>query len=368
MIRRSNASRGRNGCAEEHRDPRRPWRRQHAAIEIDDKLDAITADGVEVWNLLTQAGIEAGALLCGVHRTCCVLGRPFGLRHLASNGKQPLLIRDLTDTMYNPASKPYVQHHSGTTLIVDYIERHICGTIDSAHWFSGTPFRFADDRRNVVMMIGEDEYKTEVTLSAFAASTLAPLGYCTKFVHASKENPNNFPGIVEALVDADLALDQRPTSHAARARFAAVRQHWEAGKPMIGIRTASHAFAVRDPAKFKPDAENAVWQDFDPEVWGGHYTNHHKIGPTTRITIAPDAAASPLLAGVDFKDFTTAGTLYKTSPLQPGAMVVLTGELPDAGKEPVAWTYSKNDTVESAFTRHSGIPLISNATISASSC
>ena len=33
----------------------------------------------------------------------CVLGRPFGLRQMAKNGKNVVLMRDMTDTMYNPA-------------------------------------------------------------------------------------------------------------------------------------------------------------------------------------------------------------------------------------------------------------------------
>ena len=41
------------------------------------------------------------------------------------------LIRDLTDTMYNPARPPYVSHEEGTRLVVGYIEKHWCGTVES---------------------------------------------------------------------------------------------------------------------------------------------------------------------------------------------------------------------------------------------
>jgi hypothetical protein len=33
----------------------------------------------------------------------CASGRPFGLRQLARSGKHVVLMRDLTDSMYNPA-------------------------------------------------------------------------------------------------------------------------------------------------------------------------------------------------------------------------------------------------------------------------
>ena len=57
-------------------------------------------------------------MLTGVHTNMCVLGRPFGLRNMASHGKNVVLIRDLTDTMYNSRSWPYVSHFEGTNRIV----------------------------------------------------------------------------------------------------------------------------------------------------------------------------------------------------------------------------------------------------------
>ena len=45
-------------------------------------------------------------ILLGVHTNMCVLGRPFGLRQMAKNGKNVVLMRDMTDTMYNPTAGP----------------------------------------------------------------------------------------------------------------------------------------------------------------------------------------------------------------------------------------------------------------------
>ncbi len=46
---------------------------------------------------------SSNVILLGVHPNMCVLGRPFGLRQMAKNGKNVVLMRDMTDTMYNPA-------------------------------------------------------------------------------------------------------------------------------------------------------------------------------------------------------------------------------------------------------------------------
>jgi nicotinamidase-related amidase len=126
--------------AAEGRNPKAPWKAQHAAIKIYDQ-DAISDSGVEIWNLLTERGID-NVVLLGVHTNMCVLGRPFGLRQLAKNGKNVVLMRDMTDTMYNPKQRPYVSHFKGTDLIVEHIEKYVCPTITSDQLIGGQPFRF----------------------------------------------------------------------------------------------------------------------------------------------------------------------------------------------------------------------------------
>ena len=83
------------------RNPKMPWKRQLDTISINSKLDYISDRGDEVWNILESRGIR-NVILTGVHVNMCVLGRPFGLRQLARNGKNVVLMRDMTDSMYNP--------------------------------------------------------------------------------------------------------------------------------------------------------------------------------------------------------------------------------------------------------------------------
>ncbi|MDP6635203.1 MAG: isochorismatase family protein [Phycisphaerae bacterium] len=118
----------------------RAWKRQIDAIDIADS-DAITDSGVETWNLLSARGID-NVIVMGVHTNMCVIGRPFGLRNLKRAGKNVVLMRDLTDTMYNSRSKPYVSHFKGTGLIVDYIETYVCPTVASSDITGAAPFAF----------------------------------------------------------------------------------------------------------------------------------------------------------------------------------------------------------------------------------
>jgi nicotinamidase-related amidase len=126
-------------------NPKAPWKRQTDVLTIRDE-DAISDSGVEIWNLLTERGIK-NVMLVGVHTNMCVLGRPFGLRQMAKNGKNAALVRDMTDTMYNPARWPNVSHFRGTELIVEHIEKFVCPTLTSDQIAGGTPFRFKGEGR-----------------------------------------------------------------------------------------------------------------------------------------------------------------------------------------------------------------------------
>jgi nicotinamidase-related amidase len=126
------------------RNPKAPWKSEHPGLSIKDE-DAISDSGVEIWNLLESRGIDH-VLLVGVHTNMCVLGRPFGLRQMAKNGKHVALVRDLTDTMYNPKMPPHVNHFEGTRLIVEHIEKFVSPTITSDQIAGGKEFHFKGDK------------------------------------------------------------------------------------------------------------------------------------------------------------------------------------------------------------------------------
>jgi nicotinamidase-related amidase/type 1 glutamine amidotransferase len=323
------------------RNPKRPWKYQHPGITIKES-DAISDSGIEIWNLLASRGIDQ-VLICGVHTNMCVLGRPFGLRQLAQHGKKVVLVRDLTDTMYNPASRPFVSHYSGTSLIISHIERYVSGTVESTAFCSNDlksepPIRFANDRRKLLMMIGEDEYKTWETLPEFARTTLEPLGYQVTIIHADKDNPHAFPGLTEQLPNHDAILISVRRRTPSRAVLAAIKKHLADGKPLLGIRTANHAFAVRDLKKFTETAELSFWQDFDPAVFGGSYTGHHSVGPMTTVRVNDEQAKHPILRGVEVAKLEGRGSLYKVAPLAKNTTPLLYGTIPGKPEEPLAWT------------------------------
>lgn len=124
--------------------PGSPWRRQIATIKIEPG-DAIT-DSSEAYDLMRSRGIT-NVIVMGVHQNMCVLGRPFSIRQMVYQGQNVVLMRDLTDSMYNSRRKPWVDHFTGNDLMAWHIEKYWCPTITSDQVLGGQPFRFAADRK-----------------------------------------------------------------------------------------------------------------------------------------------------------------------------------------------------------------------------
>jgi nicotinamidase-related amidase len=124
---------------------REAWSRQIATVKIA-AGDAITDNGQETWNLLAQKRID-NVILCGVHLNMCVLGRPFAIRQMVKLGKNVALMRDFTDTMYNPDRPPGVNHFAGTDLVIAHVEQYWCPSFTSTDLTGKPPFRFKDAPR-----------------------------------------------------------------------------------------------------------------------------------------------------------------------------------------------------------------------------
>jgi nicotinamidase-related amidase len=107
------------------------WTRQTEKIYIDQSRDYIMGnEGDRLYAHLAAKGIKF-LLYAGVHTNMCILKRTFAIRSMLRKGFKMALIRDHTDAMYNPARPPYVSQAEGTALVIAYIEKFYCGTIDS---------------------------------------------------------------------------------------------------------------------------------------------------------------------------------------------------------------------------------------------
>ena len=108
----------------------RRFDRQHPGLVIAEP-DGISDSGDEIYSFFQQQGIRHAALM-GVHTNMCVLGRSFGIRQLTRLGFNVVLVRDLTDAMYDPREAPWVSHARGTELVIEHVEQYWCPTIAAA--------------------------------------------------------------------------------------------------------------------------------------------------------------------------------------------------------------------------------------------
>ena len=112
-----------------------------------------------------------------------------------------------------------------------------------------------------------------------------------------------------------------------------VRAHLAKGKPLVGIRTASHAFD-REP----PSGDHARWTKFDDEILGVDYRNHYGNKPPkapTVIRATTAGTAHPILTGVPHDAFEAKTQLYKNKPVASTVTVLMTGKLAELARAQV---------------------------------
>lgn len=318
------------GCPDDDCKPHQAWSRQIDLLEIEPG-DAIT-DSAEAFYLLQQRGIE-NVILMGVHTNMCVLGRPFGIRQMVIQGKNVLLVRDMTDTMYNPKRRPQVSHVRGTELVIEHVEKYWCPTITSSDLLGGPAFRFQEDQRpHVAFLVSDDHYDADKLLPQFAQMLREQYGcYCT-VLHG--QGTASIPALDELEAADCLVLYVRRLA-LPKEQLEKVRGYLDRGGPLVGLRTASHAF----DAKGNVPPGGAEWPEFDHQVLGGNYHNHGPNAAGTDVAIVPEQAEHPVLRGVEPARWHSAGSLYYTSPLADDTVLLMTGRLEDR-VEPLTWVRS----------------------------
>lgn len=199
---------------------------------------------------------------------------------------------------------------------------------------------------HIVIMTVEDpnNYDAVNSMRNFAEKELRPLGHRVTLIEGDKPARNHFAGLAEALKDADLLVVFVRRRTPPKEQLDAVRAHLDAGKPLLGIRTANHAFAPvpKEPVK---DTSLATWPEFTTEVLGGQNAGYETKGLPFHVSVLPGAANSPLLKGVNAEKIRGHQSLYKVLPLADDVSPLLLGTAQDQPPaQPVAWTrlFGKN--------------------------
>ncbi len=339
------------GCENGGAKPFHAWKKQIDALTFKDQ-DLISDSGNEIGTCFKEKGIK-NVILIGVHTNMCVIGRSFGLRAMKKMGYNVVLMRDMTDLMYNQEMAPYVDHFSGLDLIVEYIETYVCPSVLSCDFTGQKQFRFKEDKRPIVAFVtAESEYRANQCLPEFAHELLLYEGVNSEFAIGKPimegEGRHNIENL-QILKDADLAVIFVRRRALPEEQMSLIKGYIESGKPVLGIRTASHAFDAKGnvarkgggitQAKEQASQLLSQWPEFDKEILGGNYQGHYgHLKELTVISIVPGMENRPLLKNVPNEGFESPNWLYRNRPLRSeNAQVLLVGTIPNEPAEPVLW-------------------------------
>src|SRR5688572_2718346 len=217
-------------------------------------------------------------------------------------------------------------------------------SLGSFHWDSpGQQPNQPGTNRHIVIVTGENEYQTAQTLPLFSATHLVPRGLRVSYVHASTNEGANIFANYNLIASADLVLVSVRRRAPENGMLSLLRAHVSAGKPVVGIRTASHAFDTP-----RPDEAHGNWTNFDAQVLGaryeGHYGNKPPTHPATVVRVVPEYLGHPVMTGVEPAEFRVTSHLYKYRNLIRTVTPLLRGQVEGRSDvEPVAWINSNDN-------------------------
>ena len=226
--------------------------------------------------------------------------------------------------------------------------------------------------KRIVFITGDEEYRSEESMPAMAKILAQRHGFhCTvlfsidpKTGEIDPKVDNNIPGL-DALKDADLMVVFMRFRHLPEEQMAKFIDYVNSGRPVIGIRTATHAFdydrfqeekyskwAWRGP---HPDFKGGFGRQVLGETWIDHYGGYRS--ESTLGIIVPEMRDHPILRGID--RIWGPSHAYKVTTLEGDSRPLVLGQplvglkpddKPDAGKPPVPIAWIKTFTGSSGKT------------------
>jgi type 1 glutamine amidotransferase len=170
---------------------------------------------------------------------------------------------------------------------------------------TGLAARGEDKAPHVVFISGDEEYRSEESLPMLARILHETHGFRVSVCYAldseGKIDPNTLTNIggLEALDDADLVVMYTRFRKLPDDQLERIKKYADSGRPMMGFRTASHAFRYDGP----PHAAE-MNESWERRVFGQKWITHHgHFGDgqemLTRVSTIPAEAENPILRGVD---------------------------------------------------------------------
>ena len=192
-----------------------------------------------------------------------------------------------------------------------------------------------DKKPLIVFLITEDtlNYEAHKTVPLFAEKIRKEHGYeVAVLLGSGPHGACSFPDI-HKIDDASLLIVFSRRIAIPLDQMQVIKSYLSKGKPLIGIRTANHAFTNR--TKIEPGFED--WPGFVSEILGCENRGYGPVEPGIDVTVINDAIDHPILQCSQSRQWHSNGNIYKVAPLlDKDAKVLLTGSVQNI-TEPVAW-------------------------------
>lgn len=185
---------------------------------------------------------------------------------------------------------------------------------------------------HIVFLISEDvdNYEADRTIPVFT-KLLKEDYQTTVLIGTGNRNSYYFPNL-EVVKDADLLVVFCRRLALKPLQLNMIKEYLSQGKPLVGIRTANHAFSLRE--EIEEGYED--WWDFVPEILGCENRGYGEESLGTEVNMNAELASHPILQGVPAQ-WHSVGNVYKVAPLiDENALPLLTTQIDDQ-KEPIAW-------------------------------
>ena len=187
--------------------------------------------------------------------------------------------------------------------------------------------------KSVVLVSGDEEYRSEEALSQLGKILSTRHGFNCVVLYAIDEEsgeiaPNeqkNIPGL-QALRNADLMVIATRFRNLPDEQMKEIDDYLRSGRPVIGMRTATHAFKVPIDSpyahySFNYNGDKQGWtQGFGRSVLGETWISHHghHKHESTRGILAPEASEHPILRGIEDGDIWGPTDVYGVRLPLPG--------------------------------------------------
>ena len=186
-------------------------------------------------------------------------------------------------------------------------------------WLTGLANADENEKPHAVFVVGTLHYSPELTMPVFAKE-LERFGFRTTVVmgegNPEKKTQNVLPGI-EALDEADVAIFFMRFLNLPDKEWQPIEDYLKSGKPVIGLRTATHSF--RYPKGHKRFEWNV---GFGRRALGNPWIVHQSS--ETKISVVEKALKHPIMTHVTKRQWVSPGTLYLTR-LSDGAIPLVMG-------------------------------------------